>query len=629
MCGISVILAESPITSHAIQGMTQVIQHRGPDSQGVACLSNRLIHSCSLNSANQLPSSKVFLGHTRLSIIDTTSAGFQPKVSHDGQYAIAYNGEIYNYLEVKRELEAEGYQFHTSTDTEVLLQAYIAWGDKCVSRFNGIWAFAILDIQNNILVVSRDRLGVKPLYMHLGSSKLLFASEIKSIITALPSRPRPNQGAISDYLNFSLVDHTRATFFDSIEAFAPGHITSYCLDRRTVLSSREYWSVYDQVGCTSYTDYQEACEYLIDLFKDSVRLRMRSDVPIGASLSGGVDSSAVVCMMSELLGGNGNKIHTFTCVPENRSISEEHWASIASAWIGSSQHIVAPPQQYDYHQAFANLLAIQDQPFTTSSIYAQQAVMDKASREGIKVMLDGQGADEAFAGYRKYIFVRAFELLRQHAPLQLIRHVFYTLLLGDTSIYSLTSATRYVPSFLKSIRSETTPCLIPGLLDTTLSNTIRTRDLSAIQIGDLTSTSLPSLLRYNDHNSMSCGIEARNPFLDYRLIELGLSIPSSFKLSNGRTKAILRSAFKGLVPNQILQRRNKMGFTFSQDSLMSSHLRPYISAALSPQSNASEYLSASALSSMQHIWAGGQPANQNTYNLIFRAYILDLWLNSF
>lgn len=626
MCGIAAVLTDSDSMSDRIQRMTRSIIHRGADSQGLACLSNSTVCSFPLDMANRLPRSKVFLGHTRLSIIDTSSAGFQPMVTADGLYSISYNGEIYNYLEIKSELERQGRKFTSSSDTEVLLQAYIVWGDDCVSRFNGVWSFAILDIQEHRLVVSRDRLGVKPLYIYHDSCQLLIASEIKSILAGLDHRPKPNSAAISDYLNLALVDHTNKTFYQSIQTFPAGYITAYCLDSRKILSSRQFWSINKPRSCLDHLTIAEAGKSFYDIFSDSVSLRLRSDVPVGASLSGGIDSSAVVCMIRRLLGSDNVPLHTFTCVPEERAISEEKWSDIVSISVKSIRHNVLAPKDIDYGSLIIDLLSVQDQPFTTTSIYAQYLLMQNAARQGIRVILDGQGADEAFAGYRKYVVARAFELLKQQSPLRLVIHLLATALYGDTSIYSFSSARRYLPNSLGFKPANSKPCLLPGLLDTTLTKVISSGDIRDIQSRDITSTSLPSLLRYNDHNSMSCGVESRNPFLDYRLVELGLQLPSKFKISNGRTKAILRHSFAELIPRQVLNRRNKMGFSFGQQSIMKTHLSSQIEVALSPTSQASRYINSKTLNAIKEIWENGQPASPNIYSLIFRIYVLNSWL---
>jgi asparagine synthase (glutamine-hydrolysing) len=548
-------------------------------------------------------------------------------VSADGRYAITYNGEIYNYLEIRDKLNKEGCKFNTSTDTEVLLNAYIAWGERCVDFFNGTWAFAIVDIKENKLIVSRDRIGVKPLYFYKDDSKLLWASEIKAILSAIGNTPRPETGAVSDFLNYSLVDHSSLSFYKGVEAFCPGTISSYSIDSCRLLSSHKFWSASDIQNKYNFTSFSEACDLFRETFRDSVRLRLRSDVPLGASLSGGIDSSAVVCMISELLGSTSLSLNTFTCVPEEDSISEKPWADIVSNSVGSCQHEVKLPLDTDIKKLLDSMQSVQDQPFTSSSILAQQLIMQEASSLGIKVMLDGQGADEAFAGYRKYVATSVFEALRnRRSPVALARHLFFVLLYGDTGLFSLGNAQRYLPALLRHRSADLVPCYLPGLMTNQITSSIYQGDIRRVQEADVMHYSLPSLLRYNDHNTMSCSIEARNPFLDYRLVELGLQLPPNYKILRGKTKAILRESFKQLVPRQVLDRRNKMGFSFTQENLMRRYLDNGIKEMLQQTSRVAEYLNPKLLCKLRDAWLSGKHLSKQHEALLFRIYILESWL---
>lgn len=628
MCGITALISKKKIDVALARSMTESLLHRGPDSQGIATALNGKIYLESLSDSYKLPESFCYIGHSRLSIIDTTSAGFQPLVLGEKGYAISYNGEIYNYKEIRNELETIGFRFKSSSDTEVLLNAYIAWGEKCVDKFNGVWSFCILDISKNRLIVSRDRLGVKPLYTYKTNECFYFASEIKAIKHCLKSLI-PDEHSISDYLNLALVDHTRHTFYNSIDAFAPGTIQTIDLDSLEILTSSTYWSPSSFAFRQSEPkSLSEAGCQVLDLFQDSVRLRLRSDVPIGASLSGGIDSSAVVCMIKKLLDSNHNDLHTFTACPSEAHLSEQKWADIVSNHTNAIQYNVTIPPIIDPKRIFIDQLLVQDQPFTSSSIYAQFLVMQRAHSEGIKVLLDGQGADEVFCGYRKYVIARSFELLRDASPLQLLFHSLWILKNGDLGILRLKSSSRYFPNFIRQASKINTICTSDGHLSQSLSSVVAKTSLHDLQKFDLSHLSLPSLLRYNDHNSMANSVEGRNPFLDYRLVELGLNLSSQYKIYHGKTKAVLREAFSELVPSKVMKRRNKMGFAFSELSLMKKLLFNEVEKSLSPLSPVSQYISPPTRKILCNTWTSGAKISQSMSSALFRIYLLNCWLES-
>ncbi|MGH8055645.1 MAG: asparagine synthase (glutamine-hydrolyzing), partial [Candidatus Entotheonellia bacterium] len=397
----------APLSPTAIGAMAQALSHRGPDDEGYVALQGQgdALRVTPLrgpvSTIQDLPfltefagGARLYLGHRRLAILDLSPAGHQPMAYGDHLW-IVFNGEIYNYVELREELKAAGYEFSTGTDTEVILAAYDRWGEGCVTRFNGDWAFAILDTQRRVLFLSRDRYGIKPLYFVRGDDSFAFASEIKALFS-LPSVPRSlNPEKALQYLALFCRDHTEETLFDGIYQLRPGE------SLRIDLQTGQLWRwLYYTPTCSPELgayDHRKALAYaadIRDLLFDAVRLRLRADVPVGTCLSGGLDSSVVVAIMAELLRRDGHTAgpRTFTAVYPGEAIDESAFARLAAQQAGASSHFVYPSRE-GYWQTLPTLLYYQDEPFGGPSAYAQWEVMREVSRH-VKVVLDGQGGDE-------------------------------------------------------------------------------------------------------------------------------------------------------------------------------------------------------------------------------------------
>jgi asparagine synthase (glutamine-hydrolysing) len=514
----------------------------------------------------------LYLGHRRLSILDLSCAGHQP-MHHESGTWIVFNGEIYNFIELRDELKKEGYRFATGTDTEVILATYDKWGERCVSRFNGDWAFCIFDPYRQRLFLSRDRYGIKPLYFLKMDGCFAFASELKSLLTLPFVKPSLNLQRASDFLALFCLDHTEETFFEGILQLKPGHNLTIDLRNRATRSYPYYAvSFPTELGKYDHRTALKHAENLRDLLFDSVRLRLRADVPIGTCLSGGLDSSTVVAIVAKLLGSdtqsNGQK--TFTASFPGYSIDESRFARLALEKTGAEGLFIYPSKENCLSDLDA-MLTFQDEPFGGSAIYAQWEVMREASRH-VKVVLDGQGGDEVFAGYRDYRLSFLANLVSQKRFLAVLSEVWcgatndfkeaakeITLMpffvFGNSWKWRLYQL-RYA-HLIQSTKQEL------GLQpETGQAHMARkfTSNANELLYEYLATYSLPHLLKYEDRNSMAHSIEARVPFTDHRIVDYVFSIPATYKIHRGWSKWLLRLAVKDLLPPEITWRKDKLGF---------------------------------------------------------------------
>ena len=531
--------------------MEAALGHRGPDGSG------------------SWEGEGVALGHRRLSIIDLSEAGRQPFASADGALQLIHNGEIYNYRELRAELQAKGHTFRSATDTEVILHAYLEWGERCVERFNGMWAFAIWDERRRRLFCSRDRFGVKPFLYRWNGGRFAFASELAAFRADPTLVPRPNLRAVRDFLEQGYTDHLDETFLAGVRRLPAAH--SLVLDPNGLRLER-YW----RLEAASPAD-ADATPRFRELLLDSVRLRLRSDVPVGTALSGGLDSSAIACAVDHLLTTDaesalpvGERQRTFTVGFPDPGFDERPFAESVTRRIQSDPHWIT----FDDRAATDVLPAVveaQGEPFGSTSVVAQWHVMREARRAGVKVMLDGQGGDEVLAGYPTTLPYRLADLAARGRLRGLVREArAWSRLHGiGAGATARGLATPFLPADLRwrlrgrrgdahrlvhadLRRLEPTPELehAPDLPD-------RLRRRYA---GILLERGLPELLRYEDRNSMAHSVEARVPFLDYRLVEFAYGQRAETLVRDGVTKRILREAFADLLPEDVRSRTDKLGF---------------------------------------------------------------------
>lgn len=626
MCGIAGILSSPPASLHAIEAMTRVQAHRGPDGEGFAFVAADGALELS-SGINGLTESRLALGHRRLAILDTSEAGLQPMASADGRYAICYNGEVYNYLELRKELEAAGHSFHTGTDTEVVLAAYQAWGTACFSRFNGMWAIAIWDGAQNKLVLSRDRFGVKPLHFARHNGAFYFSSEIKGLLASGVFPRKLNRARAADFLRWGTVNHTGETLFQGINVFPPGHFAVIDMENPAALSPQPYWQppATERLGARTL-DLADAEREFREIFDSAVSLRLRSDVPVGACLSGGLDSSAIVCTVADGLSP-GHRLATFTSASPNPAFDERRWSDLVVRQCGTETHTVFPSAE-GFKADLDAFLHTQEEPVPLASVYAQYLLMKAAREASIPVLLDGQGADEALCGYRKYVVYSLLEAAQTGRWLDLLSGLGWWAAQGDKGLLKLSEGVRYLPGFLRRgaadpVSDIVLPSFAAEWAASQPGSGLKSYRSSERQLDDLLRFSVPPLLRYEDRNSMAWSIESRVPFLDYRLVEFMLELPTSLKVSRSRTKALMRSALRGRVPDAILDRRDKMGFVTPQHLWMKGPLKQYFAETLAapdfPLGDLVDGKRAAQLLDAEGYWQGA------SLNAAFRIFMLARW----
>jgi asparagine synthase (glutamine-hydrolysing) len=591
-----------------IKDMTDVIRHRGPDDEGYLAIHSgqrNVYHLTGKDSRVTAQSVDSFsekvdfwLGHRRLSILDPTPAGHQPMCTADGDVWVVFNGEIYNYIELRGELRIAGHSFRTDSDTEVLLAAYLEWGERCLERFDGMWAFVLYDRRKNILFGARDRFGVKPLYYYHESGYFAFSSEIKALVSLPFVEPAINRPVVFDYLVFGGLDFVEETFFDKIIELPPSHMFSYDLTSGEFKKLRYYslelndkWESFDEKRC------REHVHNIRDLVTDAVKLRLRSDVPVGSALSGGIDSSTIVCIISRLLEREGSaclrtqtgkRQKVFTAGFPGTDVDESKWADKVAKKAGA-QWFVTKPNTTEYLEDMEDIAYYQDTPFGSPSVYAQYRVMRLARENGVKVILDGQGADELFTGYTMYYCVLFHQLLKRME----FRTFFHELQhLGNAPVERKTLISDIRKQFRRSILPYT---LIRKYRMTQKApfhfiekefwssykerfDLLRARDFTTLN-GMLhqyfTRQKLGTLLKYEDRNSMRFSIESRTPFADHlNLIEYVFKVPGAYKIHNGWSKYLLREAMTDILPDEVRLRTDKKGF-FIPDVEWLSQLKDY------------------------------------------------------
>ncbi len=553
MCGIAGIINKNgaPVDRGLLERMTERARHRGPDGSGYYLSAN------------------LGFGHRRLAIIDLSEGGRQPMHSSDGRSTITFNGQIYNYLEIRQELQRRGYRFISSSDTEVILAAYAEWGDDCVREFNGMWAFAIHDRERQIVFCSRDRFGVKPFYFVDNEKHFGFASEIKQLLELIPTR-RANRKAVASFLADSILDDSEDTFFEAVQKLLPGH--QFTIDLRSGVLQQTCW--YKPRGTDLGDASPEELErQFAELLESAVTLRLRSDVPVGSCLSGGLDSSSIVSIATERHRQRTSRpfagLTAISCDPAN---DESGYARTMVEHCGM-QWLTFTPAMGDFSATMAEVAYSQDEPFAGPSPLMAYFVMRMARERGITVLLDGQGADETLLGYPYYFGFYFNALLREQGPLTALAALQRSL--HNNSRLSGRSAFKYMFSVAMPWIRHSKACWdtaflrrAPGMPET-LRELGSHCDLASFQISEIMVRTLPALLRYEDRNSMAFGVETRLPFMDFRLVEFCVGLPLEYKIKDGWSKWILRKAMSPKVPAEVIWRKDKIGFE-APDSIWTS-----------------------------------------------------------
>lgn len=557
MCGISSLVLKNGLIleNSLIKKMTDTIYHRGPDGEGLYLGGN------------------FALGHRRLSIIDLTDNGNQPM--HYWESTIVFNGEIYNYLELKEELQQLGYAFSTHSDTEVILASYHQWGQQCLERFIGMWSFVLYDHKRNTLFGSRDRFGVKPFLYTETSDYFLIGSEIKQFTVFDDFRPTLNKSVAFDYISKGLLNHNSETFFEGVFNLPGGHLLIY--DLSTHEKSIKRW--YEPNLTPNYhISFEAAAEQYRTLLAESVSLRERSDVQVGAALSGGLDSSAIVCLMHQVNQERKN-FQTITSCYLQKEYDEQVFADTVTQKTGFSSHKVFP----DLNDLIENgildkMIWHQEQPFSNASHFSEYKIFEAAKNNNVKVMLLGQGSDEHTAGYPVFYMVYYLQLLKSGQIFSLIRELRYKTKIDQTHLFNaLFHFVRFL--FLNSLfywikyslfrflklatnwySKEKLGVCNETLSKPTLGLFMKPWSVKQLSYDQVFRTSIPYQVHSEDRNSMLHSIESRAPFLDHRLVEFMLKLQDNFKIRKGQRKSIMRKALSGVLPDCIRDRVDKMGF---------------------------------------------------------------------
>jgi asparagine synthase (glutamine-hydrolysing) len=636
MCGIAGIILKQKVNfnlNQKIVAMTDALSHRGPDGEGfilagdqtITPYFNTLKQNYNRADINYIPKTSVqhsdlnsFLafGHRRLSIIDLSETGHQPMCNANGKTWITFNGEIYNYLEIKADLKKNGHSFISESDTEVVLAAYKEWGFNCVERFNGMWSFCIYDSEKQLCFASRDRLGVKPFYYINDNNLLSFASEQKAFIKAELIAAKINNDALHNYLINGLLETTSTNFFEGINELMPGN--NLVLNLKTQeLKITTYYNLTEHITLTNdRLSEKELIDKIAYTFENSVKLRLRSDVEVGTCLSGGIDSSALAVTISEI---TKQPLYCFTSIFKNQSINEEHFADSVANKI-KAKHFKVEPTLEGFLEEIDSLIYSQDVPIWDTSTYAQYKVMELAKKNNIKVVLDGQGADELFGGYHHHFLAKWNNLFSQGHFMSGLNEIlaskktisnplqfFIKEKIKQKKYFNKKHFEQFFkPEFLKSSEIKN-----PSVYFNSVNEQL---------VEDIYQTRLKSFLKCEDRCGMWHSVESRTPFADdIELINLLFSFNGNKKIKNGVSKYLLREVVKNKLPEEIYKRYDKKGFETPMQQWMQK-LRPQL---------LSEIKAANFDFVNQNELEKTDPTNSFQNKLLFKLFVLSRWQKLF
>ena len=635
MCSICGYIGSKTIQINDFYQGHYSLRHRGPDDEGFVTFDNCQLElykgpQTTRKLQKVLPdirtkeSTNLILSHNRLSILDMSSAAHQPMIDATDNYVITFNGEVYNYIELRNELESKGIKFKSNSDTEVVLQSYINWGTNCFTRFNGMWALAILDKRKRKVIFSRDRVGIKPLYYSLQNENLLFASEVKFFYPLISLTP--DNSRMFQYLDKCLTDHDENTFFKEVKQLKAGFYGEFDIDSKQ-FNTYNYWNL-ESIEINRDITFQDAVSELHNIFSSSLDLRMRSDVQVGSLLSGGIDSSAIVSNLAHYSKLGDHKFNTFSAVYHEKEFSEKSYIDLTIQKYPklNPNFIYTDPEQLK--ESMSKLLWTLDFPFRSLSIFAQNTLYKYIDKTKTSiVLLNGQGADEIFGGYKHhYYYLILNNLLSgqcRKANLEIkwlhrYRQLNKSFILKTASKLYLTHkipvisrAKNQFNHLYSKYYCENSPKFSRNLF---LNNLCTGLSYSA----------LPEYLRYEDRNSMAYSKETRLPYLDYRLVEFALSLPDEFKIHYGQNKRILRAAVNKYTPAPIIKRKDKTGFITPQEVWQKKELKHLIDKSVT--SLDLPFINRKELLNKYELYKNGNSAD---WAFWWRVYCLNEWLNLF
>jgi asparagine synthase (glutamine-hydrolysing) len=597
ICGI-VNFDNAEVSTLSIETMMNAMKHRGPDDEGIFITDN------------------IGLGFVRLSILDLTPAGHQPMKSSDGNYVLIFNGEIYNYIELRNELKTKGYTFKSDSDSEVLLNAYIEWGEDALNHLNGMFAFVIYDKVKKEIFGARDRFGIKPFYYKKTENRLVFASDIPSILSISESRPKPNDKIIYDYLTYNRTNHTNETFFEDVLKLSHGHCI---LIKNGLVTLKKWYDLNDKVRKLKPLSFNE--KDFFQEFSKSINLQLRSDVEVGTCLSGGLDSSAIT---SIVLKNNTKALHSFSAIYDlGDSGDETPFINIYSD-TSLRMHFTKPAAD-GLLQDIYNLHSAISEPIPNTSEYAEYKVMELA-KKNCTVILNGQGADEMMAGYHYFYGYYFKELLLSFKLVELVKEIYFYLSI-HRSLFGLKSFlfsmnprlfTKLKRNYLKSdFKNRFSDNKNPILDDFYNAKTLQEFLIKHFEY------KFEHHLLWADKSGMHFSLETRFPFLDHNLVEKTLA--SGITIKNGWTKHLLRESMNGILPEKIRLRVDKMGFeTPEKKWFQTPEMKSFVKKVLSTDKfKGRNYFDNTKVDKVLNEYF-----NQNIYNPdIWKWLSLEIWFN--
>jgi asparagine synthase (glutamine-hydrolysing) len=543
MCGIAGSISNKNFQLEQqvsfIQNLLEKQIYRGPDHQDLTAISTEQL--------------QVILGHNRLAIIDVNPSSNQPMWDEQKRFCLVYNGMLYNYLELRSNLQEIGFNFFSTGDTEVVLKAFMHWGLDALPRFNGMFALAIFDKKENLLYLARDRLGKKPLFYWQQGQELYFASTSHAL--AEHFKLQPNLNELANGLRYWTYGVNNATVYQGLNSVAPCEVITIKYRPNLEITHKKYYSLSSEVQLLkhklSHQTPSNLIEQVHDLVTDAIKIRLRTDVNMGIALSGGLDSGLIAAFASK----EQQNLTAFSYGSRDAVLTEANLTSLTAKHVGANVEFTYPCPN-EMQAAFWQTLMLQDAPFPNFSIVAQYLVFKKARENNIKVMLGGQGGDEVFMGYRKYLLFYFQNLLHKGQYIAGSKFLMQLMPSFCQEFKALPNYFKNIPRYLAFDKNDRWH-RFSSALDL---KTKKGEELWLRQLRDIEQFSLPSLLRYEDRNSMSNSIESRFPFLDYRLIELGLALPDTLKLNQGYSKWVVREIAKNMLPPVIAHSRIKRGF---------------------------------------------------------------------
>ncbi len=602
MCGINGIISQKKINISTFVGMNQTIRHRGPDDEGFVFFDKDLksttvgsrdtaeeawksshLYKPNLRVDKVKEEYKIALGHRRLSILDLSPAGHMPMCDKHEELWITYNGEVYNFIEIRTKLETLGYTFITTTDTEVILAAYREWGTKCLDHFMGMFAIAIFDKRNKTLFLARDRFGIKPLYYWISSAgDFYFASEIKQFTVSKEWKPKLNHQRAFDYIYGSNTDHTDETMFKGVFQISGGYAALLDLEKQEFKENSiiDIFKWYKPKITKFQGTFKEAKKIFKEKFYQSVQMHLRADVKVGCTLSGGIDSSSITCVVNELLENEGKVEiqNTFSAIDGDSKYSEKKWIDEVLKHIKVNPHFITPNPE-EVLNNLDDIIFQMDEPIGSMSPYLAFLVDRSAKENGITVLLNGQGADEYLGGYGAFRKLQKQKALNS-LSISAIKNEYdcdktQAIKMASRSAIRLAYSNLFPKSYGKSFGNPLDSkkwffCLDYNVLLADTSKVIKvdspkTTNYTHISDNQLTKSPLPMFLRWEDRNSMIHSIEARVPFLDHRLVEFCHSLPIEYLDIHGQTKRVLLEAMKDIIPDKIYNRKDKMGYVAPEE----------------------------------------------------------------